>query len=267
MLLVSSVASADPWHIEPAVELGVENFDYHEDVMGAKSAHHGNLPTARVEAFAVSPNNRIFSRLMLGFTNGTMPFDGTDQQGNPITPMNDAGGHMTDFELVIGYRRNLVDTVWLGASIGFGRRTWDRDLRPIGPQGYREDYAWWLVPVGAQVDWAITRDWSASLEATAMVPIPGNMRLHLSDFDPTYSDLDVALNNQLDPRFRLRTEYRVYDQLRVMAIATFEQSWMLAGPGTEILVNGQPTSPVLYASEPETHTQRMSILVGAGWLF
>lgn len=267
-LLLPSLAGAEAWHVEPSLELGVENFDYHEDVPGAKSAHHGNLPTARIEALAVSPSHRLFARLVLGYTNGTMPFDGTDQQGTPITPNGDATGHMTDAELVAGYRRNVIDQLWLGVSVGLGRRTWDRDLRPIGAQGYREDYAWWLFPITAQLDYDLAPGWSATLEASAVVPTPGSMRLHLSDFDPTYADLDIGLANQVGARLRLRTDYAPgQGALHLVLVGTYEESWMRQGPGTEILVNGAPTDPALYASEPETHTRRLSVLAGAGWQF
>jgi hypothetical protein len=268
-LVLSSTALADPWHLEPSLLVGVENFDYHEDAgPGLKSAHHGNQPTGRIEAFVTSPKGHFYARAWFGFTGGTMPFDGTDQMGTPITPAGDATGHMTDSELDVGYRwMPFGDWLGLGGYLGYGRRTWDRDLRPIGAGGYREDYSWWTIPLSAVADVRLTPQWTVSFEATLMTPVPGNMRLHLSDFDPTYSDLDVELNNQADPRLRLSSAYAVNDQLRIVAEATFEESWMLQGPGTPLIVNGMETNPVLYASEPETHTRRISVLAGASYRF
>ena len=52
-----------------------------------------------------------------------------------------------------------------------------------------------------------------------------------------------------------------------MAEATYEESWMLQGPGTMLIVNGAQTNPVMYASEPETHTRRISLLAGASYRF
>ena len=54
---------------------------------------------------------------------------------------------------------------------------------------------------------------------------------------------------------------------RIVAEATYEESWMLQGPGTMLIVNGAPTNPVMYASEPETHTRRISLLAGASYRF
>jgi hypothetical protein len=266
---LSTSAHAEPWHVEPSVLIGVENFDYHEDVPPPlQSKHHGNQPTGRVEALVTSPNGRWYARAWFGLTGGTMKFEGSDQAGNPITPVDDATGHMTDSELDVGHRWTVIrDRLSIGGYLGVGRRTWDRDLRPIGDGGYREDYAWYTFPVSFVADVQIMPEWTASFEATAMIPDPGNMHLHLSDFDPTYSDLDVALNNQLDPRLRLNTAYTINDQLKIVAEATYEESWMLQGPGTMLLVNGAPTNPVMYASEPETHTRRISLLAGASYRF
>jgi hypothetical protein len=269
VVALSTSAHAEPWHLEPSVLLGVENFDYHEDVPPPlQSKHHGNQPTGRIEALVTSPNGRWYARAWFGLTGGTMAFEGSDQAGNPIMPVDDATGHMTDSELDLGHRWTVIhDRLSIGGYLGVGRRTWDRDLRPIGAGGYREDYAWFTFPVSLVVDVQITPEWTASFEATAMIPDPGNMRLHLSDFDPTYSDLDVALNNQLDPRLRLDTAYTIDKQWRIVAEATFEESWMLQGPGTELIVNGGPTNPPMMASEPETHTRRISLLAGASYRF
>lgn len=259
-------AHADPWHVEPSLLIGVENFDYHEDVPPPlQSKHHGNQPTGRLQALVTTPGHHWYARAWFGLTGGTMPFEGSDQAGNPITPTDDATGHMTDSELDLGYRW-IHGRLGLGGYLGVGRRTWDRDLRPI-MGGYREDYAWFTFPVSVVVEYQITPVWTASFEATAMIPTPGNMRLHLSDFDPSYSDLDVALNNRLDPRLRLDTAYAVDDRLTIVAEATYETSWMLQGPGTELIVNGGPTNPVMFASEPETHTRRISFLAGASYRF
>ena len=267
-LVLTSTALADPWHVEPSVLIGVENFDYHEDAgPGLRSAHHGNQATTRLEVFGTSPNDRWFARAWFGLTNGTFPFDGTDQQGNPIMAAGDATGHMTDSELEVGYRRHVFDWLQLGGYLGFGRRTWDRDLRPIGAGGYREDYAWWAIPLSAVADVRLTPQWTASFEVTLVIPVPGNMRLHLSDFDPSYSDLDVKLDNRPDPRLRLSARYEIGSDISLVAEATYEESRMLQGPGTPLIVNGAMTDPVLYASEPETHTRRISVLAGASYQF
>ena len=268
-VVLSTAAHAEPWHVEPSALIGVENFDYHEDVPAPlQSKHHGNQPTGRMEVLVTSPAGRWYARAWFGLTGGTMPFEGSDQAGNPITPVDDAGGHMTDSELDLGYRWNAIhDRLYLGGYLGVGRRTWDRDLRPIGAGGYREDYAWFTYPVSLVVEYRITPVWTASVEVTEVIAYAGNMRLHLSDFDPTYADLDIRLNNQPDSRVRLNSGYAINDQLKIVAEATFEGSWMLAGPGTMLLVNGAPTNPVMYASEPETHTRRISLLAGASYRF
>jgi hypothetical protein len=265
----STSAHAEPWRVEPSVLLGVENFDYHEDVPPPiKSKHHGNQPTARMEVLVMTPDSHWYARAWFGLTGGTMPFDGSDQMGNPITPVDDASGHMTDSELDLGYRWAAIhDRLHVGGYLGVGRRTWDRDLRPIGAGGYREDYAWFTWPVSLVVEYRITPEWTASVEVTEVFAYAGTMRLHLSDFDPTYSDLDLGLDNQPDPRLRLNTGYAINARLKIVAEATYEESWMLAGPSTMLIVNGGPTSPPMTASEPETHTRRISLLAGASYRF
>jgi hypothetical protein len=268
-VVLSTSAHAEPWHVEPSVLFGVENFDYHEDVAAPlQSKHHGNQPTGRMEVLVTSPNFHWYARAWFGLTGGTMPFDGSDQKGNPITPVDDATGHMTDSELELGYRWAAIhDRLYVGGSLGVGRRTWDRDLRPIGAGGYREDYGWFTYPVSLVVEVRIAPQWTASVEATEVIAYAGTMRLHLSDFDSTYSDLDIRLNNQPDPRLRLNGRYAVDDRLNIVAELTFEESWMLAGPATMILINGAPTSPPMTAAEPETHTRRISLLAGASYRF
>ena len=266
---LSTAAHAEPWHVEPSLLLGVENFDYHEDVQAPlQSKHYGNQPTGRMEVLVTSPDGRWYARAWFGLTGGTMPFVGSDQLGNPITPVDDAEGHMTDSELDLGYRWNAIhDRLYLGGYLGVGRRTWDRDLRPIGAGGYREDYAWFAYPVSLVVEYRITPVWTASLEATAVIAFVGTMRVHLSDFDPRYSDADLGLNNRPDARLRLNSGYAISDRLKIVAEATFEESYMVAGPDTVLLVDGAPTNPVMKASEPETHTRRISLLAGASYRF
>ena len=269
LVLWCGIAHADDgaWHATPSLLVGIEDFDYHEDVAPAESKHHGDQLTSRLEVMVVPPIRELYARAIAGFTNGKMPYVGTDQTGDPITPAADAAGHMTDLELELGYHHRVRGGLWLGGYVGIGRRTWDRDLRPIGSGGYREDYAWLTVPVSAEADLVVAEGFVLEIEGTAMFTNKGTMRLHLSDYDPTFSDLDIALNNQPGGRFRVRGVYAFDSHIRFLAEATYEYSWMTQGAGTAIIQNGAPTNPAMYASEPETHTQRVSLLVGAGYQF
>jgi hypothetical protein len=268
LALSCGVAHADGWQVTPSLLVGIEDFDYHEDVAPAASTHHGDQLTSRIEVMVVPPIHELYARAIAGFTNGKMPFVGTDQTGDPITPAADAAGHMTDLELEVGYHHRMRGgAVWLGGYAGLGRRTWDRDLRPIGSGGYREDYAWLTFPVGAEVDVVVAEGLVLEIEGTAMFTDKGTMRLHLSDYDPSFSDLDIALNNQPGGRARVRGTYAFDQHIRFLAEATYEYSWMTAGASTEVIQNGAPTSPAMYASEPETHTRRISLLLGIGYEF
>ncbi len=261
LVALTAVGRAESWQLEPSLVIGAEQFDYHEDVgAGLESAHHGVQPTARLEALVT--HGRSYARAWFGWTGGTMPFEGTDQSGHPITPAGDASGHMTDSEVDLGHRWASGSWV-LGGYVGIGRRTWDRDLRPVGGGGYREDYAWLTFPVSVVAERVIVPGWTAAFEATAVIPKPGTMRVHLSDIDPTYPDVDVALANQVGWRLRLRSDYALSERWRLVAQLALEASWMRQGPATPVAIDGQLTG----ISEPETHTWRTSLLAGARYRF
>jgi hypothetical protein len=274
VLAASSDALAGPfddgaWRVVPSVLVGLERFDYHESVPAPlQSKHDGTLPTAQIAAELRAPHDRWYGRASFGLTDGSLTYVGSDQQGDPIT--GPTTGYMSDTEAVIGWRGHAIDPLWIGAYAGLGRRTWRRDLSP-SPGGYLEDYAWGYVPLGVTFDSMPSSRAHVAFDAALLVPFDGSLRAHLSQVDPSYSDLDIVLVNQLGVRVRLATSIELTRELHALASVSFETTSVTQGPQTPVLINGQqatdPNGNPLGASEPDTRTYRTTLAVGVEYAF
>ncbi len=257
-------------HVVPSLLVGVEAFRYHEDTgnPALQSRHSGNLPTTRIGVEATSPRATYYARAWFGATDGHMEYTGTDQTGNPLT--GNATGYMTEAEAEVGVRWGIRDRLWLGAYVGLGHRTWRRDLEPI-TGGYLEDYSWSYVPTAFTADLRAAPHLTVSFEAVAMTPFGGKLRADFSDIDPTYSDLDIVLVNQIGGRLRLSGVYAATPAVRLIAAASLESTSVEQGPGTPFLVNDKQATDAngdpLFASEPYTYTTRYTLAVGAAVAF
>lgn len=267
----SEVPFEDPsWRVVPSLLAGVERFDYHESVTPPlQSKHDGTLATAKVAVEVRSPRDRWYGRLSFGMTDGSMTYVGSDQLGNPIT--GPTSGYMSDTEGVIGWRGHAARALWIGTYAGVGHRTWRRDLTPIGAGGYLEEYAWSYVPLAVTIDSMPAPRVHVAFDAAVLVPFGGSLRAHFSEIDPTYSDLDLGLVNDLGGRMRLGATVELTREVHLLASLSFEATSILQGPQTPFLVNGQPATDgngnELYASEPDTHTYRTTFAVGAEYAF
>jgi hypothetical protein len=285
-LSISSIAIADDdvplpfqnrdWHVVPSVLVGVEHFHYSEGDMQPAvvlDQNTGTVPTTQLAVEVTSPLSRFYVRGSFGLTSGSMQYDGANVNGDTLT--GPTSGYLTDFEGVVGGRGRIGQHLWLGGYLGFGRHSWERDLRPLGPGGYLEQYAWNRMPIGAVLDVAVTRRLTFSLDAALLysAAVLGS-NLHITDYpiDNTTADpANVPLATDFGERLRISGSYAITRELRVIAMASVEAFQIDDGPTAALTINGQPATDTagdpLYLSEPFSKTTIYTFDVGASYTF
>ncbi len=282
----SSIAAADDipeepfqnhsWHLVPSLLVGVEHFHYTEGDQQPTivlDQHTAELPTARLGLEVTSPLSRFYVRASFDLKGGSMTYDGATQTGVPLT--GPTTGYMTDVEVIVGGRGRIGRHLWLGGYLGIGHHTWRRDLRPIGPPGYLEEYAWSYLPVGAVLDIAVSRRLTVSIDGSIQLGSQTGTNVHISDF-PISATMkadasDLALNVDTGARLRISGNYALTREVRLIAVAGIERFDIGDGPGTPLTFSGQPVTDTngnaLAQAEPASHTTRYTFEVGASYAF
>jgi hypothetical protein len=264
--------------VTPSVAAGFEHFHYEETGSlptgqpGVLDQHTAFLPTATVAAEASVLGNHLFARGELTLTGGSMTYVGATMQGVPVS--GPTTGSMTHEELVIGGRGQLGRSVRLGGYFGFDHRTWDRDLRPVGAGGYREQYAWSSLPVGILAEYAPSSRLVIVVEGTILVPTwHGHIQasdLHTDD-GRLIDVLRITTVPDFGDRIRINARAALTRSLRLLVSLGLEHQRNIQGPGELVRINRQPlTTPSgdpLYLAEPYSYTNRIIAEVGAGYTF
>jgi hypothetical protein len=266
--------------VSPSVTAGFERFHYEETgalpstgAEGVLDQHTALLPTVTLAAEASAFGGHLFARGELSLTGGSMDYEGATQQGMPVT--GPTSGLMTHELLVIGGKGRIGSHVRLGGYVGFDHRTWDRDLRPMGPiLGYREQYAWSSLPVGVVLEYAPTPRIALTVDAAILYPHWfGN--LHLTDMHTTdgraFDALDLNTTTDYGGRIRASAAYALTHELRVLVSLGLEEDGNDLGPAAELRISGQPLydqfGNPLALHEPFSTTTRITANVGAGYTF
>ena len=289
LLALSSIAHADDgpgdieapfqnhdWRLTPSLLIGLEHFHYAEgDQQPAVilDQHTAVLPTARLAVEATSPRSRFYARASFLFESGSMTYDGANQAGAPLS--GPTAGYMTDVEGIIGGRGRIGHALWLGGYLGAGHHTWRRDLTPLGPPGYLEEYSWSYLPIGAVLDVAINRRLTITLDASIQLSLPSTANLHISGFpiDATTKadDSDLALQTDAGERLRVCGNYALTHEIHLLAVASWETFQIDDSPASPLTANGQPVTDSngvpLSQAEPFSKTTRYSFDIGASYTF
>ncbi len=282
----SSIAAADDaleepfenhrWHLTPSLLVGVEHFHYAEGDEQPSiiiDQHTAELPTARLGVEVTSPLSRFYARASFDLKGGSMTYDGATQGGVAVT--GPTTGYMTDVEVIAGGRRRVAHALWLAGYFGIGHHTWRRDLRPLGPSGYLEEYAWSYLPVGAVLDIAASRRLTISVDASVQFGIPAGTNLHVSAFPISATQMadpsDIGLAADTGARLRISGNYMLTREMRLIAVAGIETFEIDDGPRTALTVNGQPITDsngnAVAVSEPFSKTTRYTLELGASYAF
>jgi hypothetical protein len=274
-LLVPAVASADPWHFTPTATVGVTHVRYAEtDPMSSAilDEHLGFVPTVRIALDAIPPSEHWFARASLRWTSSSIEYYGAVENFDTGTFMPFQGpsdGSMLDVDLVGGWRGRLSENATLGGFLGVGEHSWERDLRPLGPAGYLEDYSWSYLQAGAQLDMVAGPQLALSLRAAVLVPHTGN--LGVSHQQNGLDDQNIGIGPGLGGRVRIEGDYALSDTISVTAALSYDIDSITSSDAVALTMGGQPVTNLagqqLFASEPPSTMHRETLEVGAAYRF
>ena len=267
----------DSWHVLPSLVAGIERFQYqeHAAVPGAPiiDQHTAVLPTGQLAVEVTAPHGHFYARGSVTLTGGSMTYDGSTQDGMPLT--GSTTGHMTDTEGDVGWRGRIGRRVWLGGYLGFGRRTWHRDLSQLpASSGFIEDYAWTRLPVGVVVAVAASPRLTFVMDGAVMfgnrslvsLPIPSSLRTYQG---APVDDANLDLAVDFATRLRASAHYAFSRHLRVTAMAAIEASGFGLGAASPVTIDGKPVvdgngDPITRA-EPDSSTTRLTLTAGVSY--
>jgi hypothetical protein len=230
--------------------------------------HDGTQPTATLAVDITGMHSHLFAHGAVTVTGGSMTYVGGTMDGTPIT--GPTTGSMMNAEAVVGGRIGVGRHVRLGAFVGIGRRTWDRDLKTVSAaEGYDEQYEYGYIPIGLQVEYAATSRLEVLADATVMKP-QWYGTLHMSQLAGV-DDTDITLVPDYGGRVRVAGAYAITRSLRAVGALGYENDHNISGPGTVATSNGAPLTDgmgnMLYLHEPYSTTSRYTINVGAAYAF
>lgn len=158
---------AGPSFLPQAISFGalIHHFRYREELISPlKSEESGALPGVWAH-IASNPEFPFTIGVEAGVAFGSESYDGSTQEGVPRLGTT----HSTFFSLVATtrYRISLHPQHTITPAIGYGYRSWDRDIQGNG--GIEEVYSWTFLPVGLRWEW----------RATPRLTVGGDVRLHL----------------------------------------------------------------------------------------
>jgi hypothetical protein len=139
---------------------------------------------------------------------------------------------------------------------GIGYRYLNDDLS-LDPAGYERESKYLYVPLGYQLDNSYKAGWSFGFGAEFDFFIFGNQRSHLSDFDPTYRDVDNRQNDGYGYRVSVRLRHKSKDAIFV--VEPFFRYWDIDDSDMEYIGDGT------YVLEPANETTEIGVQLY--WMF
>ena len=248
--------------------VGAESFHYAEEVQAPlKSAHDGWLPTIRAAIDVDILDGHLFSRLVFTASDGSMTYDGTTQNGAPVS--GHTSGNLTDSELDIGGRFH-AGPVLLGGYLGAGHHTWNRNFSAV-MSGYREEYSWNYIPVALEAGISLHK-LDLRAETSYLLTFVGTNHAYLSDVSAMYNDVDLPVATGGAVRVSVLASYPVADALRVVAMFSYQDDIALQGPAVAFSYkDGSAVTDSdgnsLYASYPGAKMTREALMLGASYGF
>ena len=154
------------------------------------------------------------------FAFGRVDYEGTLTDETPHA-IDDIDDWVFEGRLVLG-------NDWLGRSAlhtvyaGIGYRYLNDDMS-FDPYGYERESNYLYLPIGYQFDGGHTTGWSLGFGAEFDFLLVGNQRSHLSDFDPSYNDID----NRQESGYGYRASVKLQNKSKmgVFVVEPFIRYW------------------------------------------
>jgi hypothetical protein len=252
-------------------DIGTEvyHFEYEEPgVMEEKGLFYGirlgytgrDWVTTSLESSPADGGTMFRAEGRLAF--GQVDYDGgvIDLETSEVTPysMDDIDDWVFEGRLLLGadwLHRSALNTLYLG--IGYRYLNDDTSFDPVG---YERESNYLYLPVGYQLDGSNESGWSLGFGAEFDVFISGNQRSHLSDVDPTYSDVD----NRQDSGYGYRASVKLQHKSKngIFVLEPFIRYWDIDDSEIEYFEVSGTTYEVIEPAN-ETTEYGLSIL----WMF
>ncbi len=248
------------------LDFRISYFDYNEDLPPPnKSTETGWLPGAAVSWTRTRPGS-VYARTFLEFSSGDIEYDGTTQNGMPITNSN-SNQFLFRVEANVGYTFRSGDLIF-SPYTGFGYRYWKRGDSEVIQMGQvnvgfvREDYQWMYVPLGLRAVYPFGGQFSVEPNAAVRFMFWGRMTAYLTDIgygsDPTFD-----LGNKPGWVVEIPIRYRVSRNWSLSLTPWYEYSAI--GQSDVVPVRNGPFTEFFY--EPSSRTHQFGFNLGAGYIF
>lgn len=233
----------------------IRSFDYLEEGVGGGDSERGVLPGLSL-GYLVEPEGAPwFLSIGVDGLNGYTAYSGgsIDRSVQVTRPTSDS---MIDAEVNAGLTLLRPDrSTRVELYTGIGYHYWRRgDAATVGGVGFfREDYDWWVLPVGMRIERDLGGRLTAALDVEGRFSFAGTLRAHLSQLSSDWSDASVGLGGEPGVRVSLPIELGLGHAIALVASPWFEYSAIGASDLFEVRLTDGSGSGV-YRAEPASRT-------------
>ncbi len=218
---IDSAQSTGPTIMPRGVSFGalVQYFRYREELIAPmKSEESGALPGVWIRV-ASNPEFPFTIGVEGSLAFGNESYDGSTQEGIPRTSTT----HSTFLSLVATahYRVTLHPDHSITPVIGYGYRSWDRDIQ--GQGGYEEVYSWTFLPIGARWEWNATSRLTVGGDLRAHVMLGGDIRILFSKLVDGAPNITLHLGTITGVRVALPVRYTLSDRVALEILPFWER--------------------------------------------
>jgi len=236
-------------------------FDYKEDLPAPfKSTEKGWLPGIYL-GWNYNKKNAIYSKIFFEFSFGDVEYDGTTQDGTPLTYSNNNEQYLFRGELNIGYNFAIAKNISLKPYVGYGYRRWSRGEKHITSTyaSYNEKYYWHYFPVGITADFAIGDKLLIQPNAGLRFMFHGEMTAYWSELDDGFNDPTFKLGNKMGWYAEIPVTYKFSPTWAIVMKPWYEYSEIGKSDTEPITYYG---SLYGYAYEPSSKTKQYGVNLG-----
>jgi hypothetical protein len=241
------------------------HFDYNEELPSPlKSTETAWLPGGKMVYGYEGKSSSFYGSLAYDYTQANTDYDGTTQQGAPIKLKSKHT--LMRGEANVGYSVKHIEgeAFDLTPYAGVGYRYWERLIGDTDPNGYRELYTWWYVPVGIKAKYGISDSWSIGCDVSARIMFNGNIKFDFAASDATINSPDVSLGNKIGMKASVPLAVQLSSEVSLICEPWYEHSAIGASNDVVVTQNG---TAVALVHEPDSATNQYGVDVGIRWEF
>ena len=176
----------------------------------------------------------------------------TDYFAPPVTSGH-SGLDVKNVDFRIGKGFDVGPTTMLTPYLGAGWRDWHRDLTPLGPGGYKEDYTHGYVGAGLLFQWAPASRWVVS--ANGLVGSTFDPHIDVTLFPVPPANFGEGLGTKVIYMAGLAVDYAITNQWHANVGVDF----------THFAYGAGPLLPPDGRNEPDSRTNLWTVKAGFGY--